>query len=368
MTVPFAVDPTEIRRFVVQLLSVGAKAHLAKQLQDRFSVSRATAHNYIRELVAAGIIERTKPGHYQLASKSAHIIHAIKGLEEDEVWRNEILPLLEGLPVNVVNIWRFGCTEMINNAIDHSESPGVLITIKRTDATVEIDIHDRGVGIFRKIATALGLEDDRHAVLELSKGKVTTDPVNHTGEGIFFSSRAFDSFKILSGGVLFNHESGDDKDWILGDETPHENVNGTSVYMTLKNDSDRALNELFAAYATDDDAYGFDKTIVPIKLLQYGDDHLVSRSQAKRLLRRFDRFKTVVLNFQDVESIGQAFADEVFRVFQAQHPEVELIPINANEQVARMLNRAINKRQPQRDLFASGDRDPREDGPQDGNG
>jgi anti-sigma regulatory factor (Ser/Thr protein kinase)/uncharacterized protein (DUF1330 family) len=362
MTVPFAVDPTDIRKFVVERLNAGSNAHLAKQLQQRFAVSRATAHNYLRELVAAGIIERTAPGRYQLAETSAHIAHRIHGLEEYEVWRKEILPLLEGLPENVLDIWRYGCTEIINNAIDHSESEGVLITIKRSSASVEIDIHDRGVGIFRKIAKALGLEDDRHAVLELSKGKVTTDPANHTGEGIFFSSRAFDTFKILSGGVFFNHERNDDKDWILGDEKPLEKIDGTGVYMTLRTDSDRKLKDVFDEHATDDENYRFDKTIVPVKLLQYGDDHLVSRSQAKRLLGRFDRFKTVVLNFQDVESIGQAFADEVFRVFPAQHPEVELIPMNTNEQVGRMISRATAGREPQRDLFSG----PQSNGPQSG--
>src|SRR5690606_33075114 len=106
-------------------------------------------------------------------------------------------------------------------------------------------------------------------------------------------------------------------------------------------------------HASDANDYRFDKTVVPVKLLQYGDDHLVSRSQAKRLLQRFDRFRTVVLNFEGVESIGQAFADEVFRVFPSQHPEVEIIPVQANEQVMRMINRAVSGRDPQGDLFSS---------------
>jgi hypothetical protein len=71
------------------------------------------------------------------------------------------------------------------------------------------------------------------------------------------------------------------------------------------------------------------------------------------LLARFDRFRTVVLNFDNVESIGQAFADEIFRVFPSQHPNIDIVGINANEQVTRMMNRALSERRPQADLFAS---------------
>jgi len=55
---------------------------------------------------------------------------------------------------------------------------------------------------------------------------------------------------------------------------------------------------------------------VPVKLAQYGNDKLVSRSQAKRLLARVELFKVVMLDFTNVPTIGQAFADEIFRVFR----------------------------------------------------
>lgn len=77
-----------------------------------------------------------------------------------------------------------------------------------------------------------------------------------------------------------------------------------------------------------------------MKLAQFGDDNLVSRSQAKRLLARVEKFKSVVFDFRGVEMVGQAFADEVFRVFSLQHPEVELVELNANAAVKRMVSRA----------------------------
>lgn len=74
-------------------------------------------------------------------------------------------------------------------------------------------------------------------------------------------------------------------------------------------------------------------------LAQYGGEQLVSRSQAKRLIARFDNFKTVILDFADVPEIGQAFSDEVFRVYVRAHPDVEIVPINMTAQVEGMYRR-----------------------------
>ena len=71
-----------------------------------------------------------------------------------------------------------------------------------------------------------------------------------------------------------------------------------------------------------------------------GEDDLITRSQAKRLMQRAERFRTVMLDFAGVTSIGQAFADEVFRVFANAHPDVELVPMHATPAVQQMIRRA----------------------------
>lgn len=55
---------------------------------------------------------------------------------------------------------------------------------------------------------------------------------------------------------------------------------------------------------------------------------------------RVELFKTVLLNFEGVPTIGQAFADEIFRVFVNSHPQIDLIAINANSEVKRMIESA----------------------------
>jgi hypothetical protein len=171
---------------------------------------------------------------------------------------------------------------MFNNAIDHSNGTHISVKLTKTATTTEVCVYDNGVGIFKKIKDALNLLDERHAVLELAKGKLTTDPRNHTA---------------------------------------------------------RTTHKVYAQFQSGDELT-FSKTVVPVRLAQYGDDKLVSRSQAKRLLARVDRFKTVIMDFEEVTAIGQAFADEIFRVFRNSHPDIDLYAINAIADVQDLISRA----------------------------
>jgi len=264
-------------------------------------------------------------------------------LAEDLVWTNDIRPVLGQLPDNAMHIWHYGFTEMLNNVIDHSGSPDLSVRIRKTAADTEMLVMDQGVGIFKKIQMTLGLLDERHAIFELHKGKLTTDPQNHTGEGIFFTSRMFDSFDILSGGVFFTHKFGNPEDWIL--ERDRFSA-GTTVWMKIHNHTARTAKRIFDQFSTGED-YGFNRTVIPVKLAKYGNDQLISRSQAKRLLARVELFKIVLFDFTGIDTIGQAFSDEIFRVFAKRHPEIELIPTHANSQVKRMIQRAIGGASPE---------------------
>ena len=202
--------------------------------------------------------------------------------------------------------------------------------LKRTAVDVEIAILDNGVGIFKKVQRAMIFANERYSVLELAKVKFTTDPQHHTGEGIFFTSKMLDAFDISSGGIYFTSVS------------PLKLPKGTAIWMKLKNTSDRSRKEVFDAYASPDNDYAFSKTVVPVKMAEQSPNDLISRSQAKRFLLRIDRFRAVVLDFRNVNQIGQAFADEIFRVFARSHPGVDVQFINADEEVLKMIRRAQN--------------------------
>jgi anti-sigma regulatory factor (Ser/Thr protein kinase) len=261
------------------------------------------------------------------------------GLEEDKIWRQQVRPLLSGIPANVLEICHYGFTEMVNNVIDHSAGRTLVIRIGSTTNAIRMDIIDDGVGIFQKLQTELGLEDHRHAILELAKGKTTTAPQQHTGEGIFFTSRMFDNFSIISGRLRFTHDA------LLGEDRLVEiekEEKGTTIILEIHPQSQRTMKGVFDQFAAGEEDYGFTRTQVPVTLAQYGDENLVSRSQAKRLLARFDRFKEVQLDFKGVLMIGPAFADEIFRVFRHQNPQIRLIWLNATAEVEKMIRRALS--------------------------
>jgi len=330
----------EIRQFILDNVEHHPK-DVTKLTAHNFGISRQAVNKHIKRLVeqkALIVRGEARNRHYLIHPQIQwEQIYSLDGsVAEDKVWRDDIDKLLQELPGNVVDIWHYGFTEIFNNAIDHSSGEHVHVSVTKTAINTEIMIYDDGEGIFKKIQRELELNDERHAVLELAKGKLTTDPENHTGEGIFFSSRMFDDFRVLSGNVFFSHTHDEEEDWILENQRFQS---GTGVFMKLANNSSRTEKQIFDAFASAED-YGFTKTVVPVRLAQYGNERLVSRSQAKRLLSRIDRFKTVIFDFDEVSSVGQAFADEVFRVFRNRYPEIDLIYINANNDVEQMINRA----------------------------
>ncbi len=332
----------EIRSFILEKIEQHP-TDISRITADHFDITRQAVNKHLIRLRAEkSIIEtgQTKNRSYKLASmvdwNKLFTIDA--GLGEDTVWRTAVQPVLGDLPENVMNIWSYGFTELYNNAIDHSEGRTIYVHIKKTAATTEMVLLDDGIGIFKKIQNALNLMDERHAILELAKGKLTTDPARHTGEGIFFSSRMFDEFDILSGGVSFSHKFGNPLDWISERDLAKS---GTFIWMKLKNHTSRTTKKIFDQYSSGEEGdYGFTKTVVPVRLAKYGNENLISRSQAKRLLARIELFKIVLLDFHEVPIIGQAFADEVFRVFSSMHPEIELHAIHTSIEVERMIERA----------------------------
>lgn len=330
----------DIRRYILDHVEKHPN-DISKITAEHFAITRQAVNKHLQKLRSEQALTesgKTRNRSYKLAPllEWRGRYQITPDLAEDLVWRNDIHQVISPLPDNVADIWHYGFTEMFNNAIDHSGGSQILVRIRKNAVSTEMLLMDNGIGIFKKIQTEMKLLDERHTILELSKGKLTTDPNNHTGEGIFFTSRMFDSFDILSGGVFFTHQFGDDKDWILERD---EFKTGTSVWMEINNHTARTTRKIFDQFTSGDD-YGFNKTVVPVKLAQYGNDKLISRSQAKRVLARIELFKIVIFNFEDVEFIGQAFADEIFRVFSNKHPEIELLVIKTNSEVKKMIGRA----------------------------
>lgn len=333
------VDKNEITSFILSNLAHHSR-DIVKITSSHFNVSRQTVYRYLHLLISNGDIlakgeNRNKS--YHLNFKMQQFVFQNKGNDWDEevVWRNYVKKVLPPIPMNVLDICHYGVGEMVNNIIDHSEATEFTIIIEINSQLIRIWLIDNGIGIFTKIQRDFNLQDKRHAILELAKGKLTSDPSRHTGEGIFFTSRMYDEFAIISEDIAFLGHYQDD--WLLPDRPNY--VKGTVVFMSIRKEAKQTMKEIFDRFTPDidDDDFGFQRTTVPVRLAQYEGESLVSRSQAKRLITRFDQFKEVILDFKSIEIIGQPFADEVFRVFRNDHPNTHLRTINTNEDIDKMI-------------------------------
>ncbi|KMV28554.1 hypothetical protein AB733_23040 [Photobacterium swingsii] len=318
---------------------------IAQHISDIFNISRQAVNKHIKALEKEGRIiatGTTRSKVYQLGPvrDNSLIMRITPILSEHQVYMSNFSWVTEGVPKNVSDIIFYGFTEIYNNAIDHSDGEFIYAAVHRDEKVVRIAIHDDGEGIFRRIKRLKDLPDERQSIVELSKGKLTTDPDNHSGQGIFFTSRMFDEFYIDSHEFSYGHRCDIDMDIMFDDQ---KNKEGTWVFMDIAIDSDRVDKNVFAEFTdNDDDCFAFNKTIIPVSLAKFGNENLVSRSQAKRLLTRIENFKSVIFDFNDVEYVGQAFTDEIFRVYARRNPDIHVDYIKANPEVEAWIKRAIN--------------------------
>jgi len=90
-----------------------------------FDISRQAVNKHIKRLVNQNALlvpgsTRSKRYFLQPLIKWKHNYPLDETLAEDVVWRTDISKFLRDLPDNVVDIWQYGFTEILNNAIDHS--------------------------------------------------------------------------------------------------------------------------------------------------------------------------------------------------------------------------------------------------------
>lgn len=313
------------------------KTGLSRSVAEEFHISQTAVHNHINDLVQKGIIKRIKRDTYELVRKEYvyDLSRQAGDLDSDIDSYNRCLAShIKEFPKNVIDIWSYAFSEMINNVMDHSMAEKLHIIIRQDYLETQVILIDDGVGIFEKIRDHFGLASLDDAISELFKGKLTTDEKNHSGEGIFFTSKLMDDFFIISDGKVFTNNRYD----ISRVGTLPKVEKGTGVFMELSNFSHKNSQEVFDLYSDVDG--GFTKTRIPLKNMF--DSSPVSRSQAKRVCNRLNKFKEVEFDFDGIQWMGQGFAHQIFVVFQNDHPDINLIPINMNETVTKMLKHVIS--------------------------
>lgn len=321
-----------------------------KEIGEALGISRQAVNKHLKKLVQAGkVVKRgsTRSAKYiiaTVATKSPAVQKLSKryerlGLEEDRAF-NEIdlrINLKRKLPANVFEIVRYAFTEMLNNVIEHSNSPDCTVSVEIDQYRCGFRIRDFGIGIFYSIFTKFNLLDESAAIGEVVKGKRTTRPEQHTGEGVFFTSKSGDTviFRSHRTGLVFDNIKQD----IFLEKSKF--LRGTEIYFSISRHSKRRLASVFSQYAPEEFEYNFEKTRVFVKLLQ---NQYTSRSEAKRLLVGLDQFKVIILDFKGVNSIGQGFTDEIFRVFKRSHPDIMIEVENLNSILEPMIKHVVDNK------------------------
>jgi anti-sigma regulatory factor (Ser/Thr protein kinase) len=305
------------------------------ELADVLGVTRQAVNPHVRDLLAQREIVKTgstRAARYHLPgavleARRLEREFAIAGLDESPVYDGFVLALnLRRLPEHIEAILHYAFTEMLNNAIDHSKSERCAVVVEVDAVGARFTVRDYGIGVFHSIAEKLGHPDEHAALLELLKGKTTTQPERHSGEGIFFVSRAADRYRLRSHRIQLEWDR--HKDDVFVADTRY--LEGTLVEFEILRNSRTRLAAVFAAYAPREYDYRFAKTQVFVRLLQRD---YVSRSEARRLLHNLDRFAEIELDLSDVRHVGQGFADEIFRVFASRHPGIVIRPTNTTPAV-----------------------------------
>jgi predicted transcriptional regulator len=340
-----ATRAQEIRSFIIENLANHPKDIVATTAQN-FDVTRMTVHRHLNRLLKDKKIVKTgttKGASYFLKTSldKTLIFQIASETKADAVWDEYMKDSFSRLRPSVREICRYGFIEIFNNASRYSEGKGIVVKAVWKKDSLEFSIIDDGRGIFQNVQKAMGLDDIRESVLHLAKGNFSTRPEEFGGRGLFLVAQLFDVFGLYSGGLFYCKDNLGD-DWYL-EKTKTAKPKGTRVSMAIRFDCRRTLKQVIAQYASNPDApTAIANTEILIKLSQMEDEPYISRAQAKRVLEGAEKFSRVVLDFQNVPTVGQAFVDEVFSEFPARYPDVVLETTHANEDVLFMIKNSLS--------------------------
>lgn len=335
----------EIKKYILRKIAVDDKEFISKTM-DNFGISITSVKRYLNGAVNDAIIELSEAavcGYQLIEKKFCQTVNIVdEQMEEDRLFDFCIVKHLMGCNMAALRIWQYTCAEILNNAIEHSRGKKLSIEVAVNALYAQVIIADDGVGTFQTLLEYMSANGWRNpkeedAIVELYKGKITSNGASHSGEGIFFSSKMVDEFILWSDAQVYKSGNGivseAVRDYLLSYAARIQNI-GTLVWMKLENGTERSIAEVFNMYT--DMEQGFIKTSIPVKAACISGEP-VARSQARRICGRLETFKEVILDFDGVEFIGQGFADELFRVYATAHPQVILCPVNVVPDVERMI-------------------------------
>ncbi len=340
-------QPTAIRDFLLQHIPDHPKG-IIPLATSNFLVARTTIFRHLqwllneKEIIKIG---NTSSAQYFLKASlnRKFSVNIFPELSEAQIWIDYLEDTFCLLPKYAYEIFRYAFSRTFNNVMEHSKATEVEIQTLWEKDELTLKIQDNGIGIFDCMQKSLSLSNERECVIRLATEKVTTSPEKHGGQGLFFTSRAVDQFMLRSGNIHFYRNNRQD-DWTL--ETHQVQLTGTTVSLSLAYNTRRRITEIFKKYSTlvDDSDPRFDKIHILVELCSKEILNRCNRQNAKKLLQGVHKYRHVLVDFKNVNSVTQGFVDEVFRLFQARYPQIEIKYTNANDDVKFMIEHTLHQK------------------------
>jgi anti-sigma regulatory factor (Ser/Thr protein kinase) len=310
---------------------------LTAHAAERLGLGRTTVRALLRRLESLQWLRRQgsprRPRHLPGLLRQVVQRYPLAGLQEDLPWARDFAPCF-ALPDEVARMAQHAFTELLNNAIEHSGGSQVTVSMRQTPLQLQLLVSDDGRGIFEVIGEAFGINDPALAMLELAKGKLSSRPDRHSGRGLFYTAKLADVVDLHANNAAFQQRDWQREQWQRGRPAC---ARGSAVYVAICLDTERTLDGVLRRYSLDGAGYGFERTVVPLQLITAPQHSLSSRAQAQRVAARLVQFRRAEIDFDGLADVGPAFADELFRVFGAGHPDLQLVPLNMAPRVAEMV-------------------------------
>lgn len=323
--------PTPELEAVVQTLLMTRDDFSSGDVQQRAGISRQAAHLQLRTLVKAGRLEPFGAGparRYRLPDAATRRLSFPRaGLRAADVWTlvEQRTPAVAALAPAPKALARYAVLQLVDNVIDHAGATKLELDVHPGEP-LRFTLLDDGAGLFERLRVGLGAATVLEAAQALGKPNLPSGGPGHTGEGLFFVMKAVDLLELEGNGLKFVADPARADTALL--RVPVRP--GTRATFAIRTDRTVPLDDLFAGWT---EAFRISRAQLRVKLYELGV-RFVSRSEARRLLAGMETIRELVLDFTGVEGVGQAFADEVFRVWAPAHPDVRLTAIGMNDVVA----------------------------------
>ena len=329
----------QIKDFILENLTRHQK-DIIKATILKFGLSRQAILKHMHTLISEDRVVaygKTRDRFYELMPlvNFSQTIDVNASFSPDKILKEQIIPNLESVPLNIYEICEFSIMALLANTLDHSQATKLNYKLYVSPNDVHFVLSDNGIGIFENLNNSLILEDIQVAAIEIAKGRITTDPQNHGGDELMTVIHLFDKVAIDASGISLSFYN-KNNEWTV---TRSSQQIGTRIHLEIKLNSRRTCQEVFRKI--------FDQAgkivRIPVNLVRSKNEQVNSRIQAQSLLHNLKDLTEIEFDFQNIDFIGPAFADELVRKTKEKNQIADISWINSTKMVDVLMSRAMNR-------------------------